>query len=176
VICKRIVFGLFVLALAGSPAAAGSFGAYASRWESDEADDSLGVGARIGFDLVRILELEFHGTRFSDFNVRLPLQGVNVRATAVDGGLRVNLFPSGPLNPYAGAGVSYYFLHSDAGDVDNETGWYAAAGLEFGRDATRFFVEAIWRKLDTSVSLDIFDEDTRFDGLSLDAGAVWRWR
>jgi hypothetical protein len=172
---KRIAPALFTLFLIATPAAAGSFGVYGSYWDTDEADNSIGVGARLGFDFVKILELEFRGTQYPDFNAGVGLGDVDVKATPVDGGLRVNLFPSGPVNPYAGAGVTYMFLHPDQGDMDNETGWYAAAGLELGGDSSRFFVEALWRKLDTSISLGIFDADARFDGVTLNAGGVWRF-
>ena len=171
----RIVLGLFALAMIATPAAAGSFGVHGSHWDTDEADSSLGLGVRLGFDFVKILELEFRGTQYPDFNTDAFLADIDIKATAVDGGLRVNFLPSGPVNPYAGAGVTYYFLDPDQGDMDNETGWYAAAGLELGGDASRFFAEAVWRKLDTSISLGIFDSDAQFDGIAFNAGGVWRW-
>ncbi|MGH9749132.1 MAG: outer membrane beta-barrel protein [Candidatus Polarisedimenticolia bacterium] len=172
---KRVVLALSTLALLATPARAGSFGAYGSHWDTDEADSSLGVGARLGFELVKILELEFRGTQYPDFKTDVALGDVDIKATPVDGGLRVNLLPSGPVNPYVGAGVTYYFLDPDQGDMDDETGWYAAAGLELGGDSGRFFVEALWRKLDTSISFGIFDADAQFDGLAINAGGVWRW-
>ena len=172
---KRIVTALFVLALLATPVRAGSFGVFGSHWDTDEADSSLGVGARLGFDLVKVLELEFRGTQYPDFNAGIGLGDVDIKATPVDGGLRINLLPSGPVNPYVGAGVTYYFLDPDQGDMDNETGWYAAAGLELGGDSSRFFVEALWRKLDTSISLGIFDADAQFDGIAINAGGVWRF-
>jgi outer membrane protein W len=93
----------------------------------------------------------------------------------VDGGLRVNFLPSLAVNPYAGAGVSYFFLESDQGAIDDETGWYAEAGLDFGGKNARVFVEAMWRKLDTQISLGVFDADARFDGTTVNAGFLWRW-
>jgi hypothetical protein len=172
---KRMLVGLAVLLLAPLPSTAGSFGIYGSHWDSDEADSSLGAGVRIGFSFVKFLELEFHGTRFSDFQTDVLLQDVDIRATPVDGGLRVNFLPALAVNPYAGAGVSYFFLESDQGAIDDETGWYAEAGLDFGGRNGRIFVEAMWRKIDTQISLGVFDADARFDGTTVNAGFLWRW-
>jgi len=172
---KRMLIGLFALALFSVPATAGSFGAYGSYWNSEEADKSWGGGARIGFSFVKHLELEFHGTYFPNFDTKLFLQNVGIKATPVDGGLRLNLLPSAIVNPYVGAGVSHYFLDSDQGEIDDQNGWYGEGGLDFGEKNTRAFAEAMWRKLDTDISLGVFDSHTRFDGISFNAGVLWRW-
>ncbi len=172
---KKVLVCAVVAVLCSAPSWAGSFGAYGSYWDSDEADKSLGAGARIGFNFVKFLELEFHGTHYPDFKTSLLLTDVDIKATPVDGGLRVNLLPSAPVNPYVGAGVSYYFLDTDKGNIDNKTGWYGEAGLDLGAKNTRFFAEALWRKLDTSIGLGVFNADTKFDGVAVNSGVVWRW-
>ena len=70
------------------------------------------------------------------------------------------------------------FLTTHPGSVDDETGMYADAGLDFGgaaKDSVRFFTEIMWRKVDTSISFNSFDNDVKLDGFSLSAGATWRW-
>jgi len=79
------------------------------------------------------------------------------------------------LNPYVGAGVSYYFLDSNPGSIENKSGIYGVAGLDFGGKASHFFVEAMWRKLDTTIALNSFNTDAKFDGVAGNAGFVWRW-
>ena len=74
-----------------------------------------------------------------------------------------------------GFGSTTVFPTSSWTLIDNETGWYAEAGLDFGGDNGRFFVEGMWRKLDTSISLGVFDADTKFDGIAANVGVVWRW-
>ena len=172
---KRAVTAFAAVTLFSVPAWAGSFGVYGSYWDSDQADKSEGGGARVGFNLVKFLELDFHGTYYSSFSTDVLGQIVEVKAKPVDGGLRVNLLPGGPINPYVGAGVTYYILDTDRGEIDNQTGIYGQAGLEFGGDSTRFFVEALWRKMDTTVTLSAFDRDTQFDGIAANAGFAWRW-
>jgi hypothetical protein len=172
---KKIATALAAVTLFSVPAWAGSLGVYGSHWNSDQADSSQGGGVRLGFALVKFLELDFHGTSYPSFSTDVQGQSVDVRAQPVEGGLRVNLLPGGPLNPYVGAGVSYFFLDTDMGEIDNTTGIYGQAGLEFGGDGARFFVEALWRKMDTTVTLSAFDRDTGFDGLAANAGFSWRW-
>ena len=174
-ICKRIAITLAALALLVVPAHAGSFGLYGSYWDSNDADSSKGYGVRAGFSFVKRLELDFHGTYYPSFTTDVNGQMVDVKAKPVDGGLRVNLLPDGPLNPYVGAGVSYFSLDTDQGEIDNKTGIYGQAGLEFGGEGSHFFVEALWRKLDTTITLASFDRDTKLDGLAANAGFSWRW-
>jgi hypothetical protein len=172
---KKIVTTLAAGMLLSAPARAGSFGAYGSYWNSDQADSSAGAGARIGFGFVKFLELDFHATDYPSFTTDVGGQSVDVKAMPVDGGLRVNFLPGGPINPFVGAGVTYYFLDTDKGGVDNKAGLYGQAGLEFGGKGPRFFIEALWRKVDAGISLAAFDRDTQFDGLAANAGFAWRW-
>lgn len=173
--CKRMIAPLAAVMLSCAPAWAGSFGFYGSYWNSDQADNSGGGGGRVGFTFVKFLELDFRGTYYPSFTTDVMGQAVEVKAKPVDGGLRLNFLPSGPVNPYVGAGVTYYFLSTDTGAIDNKTGIYGLAGLELGGESKRFFVEALWRKLDTNISLAAFDRDTQFDGITGNVGFVWEW-
>src|SRR6266704_1535760 len=107
---KTIMTALAAGMLFSIPAWAGSLGVYGSYWDSDQADRSWGGGGRVGFSFVKFLELDFHGTYYPNFTTDIGGQSGDVKAKPVDGGLRVNLLPGGPINPYAGAGVTYYFL------------------------------------------------------------------
>ncbi len=172
---KRMVTGLAAFMLFSAPARAGSFGFYGSYWDSDQADSSAGGGGRIGFNFVKFLELEFHGTYYPSFTTDIGGQAVDVKAKPVDGGLRVNFLPSSPINPYVGAGVTRYFLDTDQGGIEDKNGIYGEAGLDLGSGNSRFFIEALWRKVDTQISLASFDRNARFDGIAANAGVVWRW-
>jgi len=172
---KMMVTALAATALLSAPALAGSLGVYGSYWNSDQADNSAGAGGRIGFSFVKVLELDFHGTYYRSFTTDVNGQSVDVKAKPVDGGLRVNFLPSSPINPYVGAGVTRYFLESDQGTIDDKNGIYGQAGIELGSKGSRFFVEALWRKMETHVSLSSFDRNAKFDGIAANAGLVWRW-
>lgn len=172
---KRMVTAFAAVLLLSAPAQAGSFGLYGSYWDSDQADSSTGGGARIGFKFATILEVDFHGTYYPSFTTDVGGQSVDVRAKPLDGGLRFNLLPGGAINPYVGAGVTYYMLDTDKGDIDDKTGVYGQAGLEVGGSGRRFFVEALWRKMESTISLASFDRKAQFDGIAANAGFVWRW-
>jgi len=172
---KRVALCVATSILFAVPSWAGSFGLYGAYWDSDDAGSSWGGGARIGFDFVKYLELEFHGTYYPDFGTDVLGTSFDVTAIPTDGGLRINFLPTKPVNPYIGAGATYYFLDSSEGSLDNTTGWYGEAGLEFGGKNTRFFMEAMWRAMDTTLSFNSFDTDANFDGVSGQVGVNWTW-
>jgi len=46
--------------------------------------------------------------------------------------------------------------------------------VEFG-SKTHIFFEAVWRKMDTTLSFNSFDTNVKFDGWSGDVGFNWSW-
>ena len=171
---KKIVLCTITALLFTVPSWAGSFGVYGSYWDSSDAGSSWGGGVRVGFDFLKFMQLEFHGTYFPSFGTDVLGSNVDVTATPVDGGIRFDFLPDKKINVYAGAGASYYFMDSKDGSMDNTTGWYGEAGLEFGK-TSRFFAEVMWRKMDTTLTIGSFDADAQFDGISAQAGLNWKW-
>jgi hypothetical protein len=157
---KMMLPGLAAGLLISVPVWAGSAGVYGSYWDAKEADDSPGGGAKIGFPFAKVLEVEFRATYYPNLVTDVIGQRIEVKATPLDGGLRVNFLPSAAVRPF---------------EIDNTTGYYEQAGLDFGRAASRFFVEALWRKMDTEVTFMTIGRDVEFDGFAADAGVVWRW-
>ena len=171
---KRFATVLTVLLMSAAvPAFAGSFGVYGSYWDSD-IESVYGGGIRVGFNFLKWMELEFHGTYFTDMSEEDGGVDVEVSTIPVDGGLRFNFLHDRSVNPYAGAGVTYWILDADEVEIDDEFGYYAEAGVEFGK-RTRFFAEAQWRILEANVDDGIDDEDIDFDGFGINAGVNWRW-
>ena len=172
---KRIPVVLLVLIFAAAaPAFAGSFGVYGSYWDGNDPGSTYGGGVRIGFDFLKWMELEFHGTYYSDFSQDISSQDFSLTALPVDGGLRFNLLPKSKVNVYVGGGVTYYFMDTNLGSLDNEFTYYGEGGLEFG-GKTKFFAEALWRSLDTTVNQSTGDTDVDFSGISVNAGINWKW-
>src|SRR5262249_37634368 len=136
---KRWIVGAVAVLMFSAPSWAGSFGVYGAYWDSKDADSSWGGGARVGFSFVKFLELEFHGSYFPNFGADILNSSIDITATPVDGGLRFNILPGKAINPYVGAGASYYFMSSNEGSIDNQTGYYGEAGLEFGGKNTKIF-------------------------------------
>ena len=140
--------------------------------------DRLAVPLRIILAyFMKMLELEFHGTHYPDFRYdQFPGQSIDLAALPVHDGLKLNFMPDKGVNPFVGAGATYYFLSTSPGRVHDQSGVYFDAGLDIGgKGSTRFFAELMWRKVDTSLIFGAFDRDVRFGGLGLNAGATWRW-
>src|SRR5262252_5004925 len=65
---KILLVGIFAMVVtAGIPAHAGTIGVYGAFWDTDDADSSWGGGVRMGFDFLKWMELEFHGTYYPNF-------------------------------------------------------------------------------------------------------------
>src|SRR5262245_19958352 len=176
---KKAILALVVVlaaaAVTATPSYAGSIGVYGSYWDGNDVGSSYGAGVRLGFDMFKWLGLEFHGTYYSDFTQEIDSNDFELTALPVDGGLRINLFGESKFNLYFGAGVTYYFMDTNLGSVDDEFTYYGEGGVEFGSKNTKFFAELLWRDLDTTVDDPSGDDDIDFSGISANAGINWRW-
>lgn len=184
-----VLLAAFVLA---GPLQAGTLHLYLSQWETDEAGDSDGVGAAVAFGLGRTFDLELRGARYDGLeNERLSALGFDssLEAIPLEVGLRLNLGRSF----YVAGGGSYFLLDSDVGAVDDEAGFYGAAGLRLGRGrGLSFFVEGIYHQVEATVTVDAGTVDAGtvenlpdvtlrdpaeigLDGLAVNAGLAWSW-
>jgi len=183
---------LLATTLVAAPAAAGGFGAYGAYWDTDAADQAAGGGLRLGLPLGPVLQLDLGATYYEELvnrpfdalgDVDTPFVENGLQVLPVEAGLRLNLGANGRVNPYLGGGAQYLFLDSDFGDVDDEAGWYARLGAEFGG----FFVEGGYRGVEATVVNDPadfedfddleFEEETEVDlsGAMVNLGYVWRF-
>ena len=174
---KRILTCLAVVLLAGTVSAqAGTFGVFGSYWDSDEADTAAGVGAVVGFNFASRITLEFRGTYFEDFTADEFATTFDVSVIPIDAGIHFDILPDKTVNPYVGGGVTYYLLDTDLGEIDDEAGYYVEAGLDFGGENIRFFVEALYRQAEGTVESGGTDADIDFTGITGNAGVIWRWQ
>ncbi len=172
---KFLLIGIFAMVITAVPAHAGTVGVYGAFWDTDDADSSWGGGVRIGFDFLKWLELEFHGTYYPEFGGDILGSNVDITAMPVDGGLKFKLFPDKNFHLYVGAGATYYFMDSNDLEIDDETGYYAEAGVEFGGEHSRLFFEVMWRAMEASVDAGSSSGDASFDGLTGQIGVNWTW-
>lgn len=173
---KRVLSCLAIVLLAGTVSAqAGSFGVFGSYWDSDEADTAAGAGVLLGFNFASRLTLEFRGTYFEDFSADEFASQFDVSVIPIDAGLRIDILKDKVVNPYIGAGVTYYLLDTDLGEIDDEFGYYGQFGLDFGGENVRFFVEGLYRQAEGTVEDSGNDADIDFTGITANAGIVWRW-
>lgn len=192
---------LTVLALAllvpASSALASGLSIYGSYWDTDALDDTAGAGVKFSIPLGQTLNLDLRGTYYEPFD-RDALQdeiddlfddGPNpdreifdseISIIPLEAGLSFNLGQSS-IQPSIGAGVSYFLLDSDLGEIDDEVGWYANAALNFAsQGSVGFFLEGVYRSAEGEVTEDEDDIDFDrvtfdLDGISANAGVVFRF-
>jgi hypothetical protein len=175
---KKLLLAVPVVLLFAAPAWAGTFGVYGAYYDAggDVEDSTYGAGVRLGFEFVPILELDIHATYFDKFEQDLgPAGTAEFTVMPLDAGIKFNILPKKKFNPYIGAGATYWFLDTNFGSVDDEVGYYALAGVDFGGEKGKFFVEAMYRTLDSTFSDSGGDFDASADGYTLNAGFLWRW-
>lgn len=180
---KTILFAVAALAILAGPASAADFSIFGAYWNTQDADEAAGAGAKLR--LGRFVELR--GTYFSDVTADTEPERFDFEVSAIplEAGLRFDFAEGAAFSPYVGGGASYIMLDTTEGDIDDEVGYYAVLGSEFGqRDSgLSFMAEAIYRNVEATVSEDEdgFPDDIRddvilrLDGLGVNAGIVWRF-
>jgi hypothetical protein len=188
---------LLATSLAAAPAAAGGFSAYGTYWDTDAADSAAGGGLRLGVPLGPVLQFDLGASYYEELvnrpfralgDVETPFVENGLQVWPVEAGLRLNFAEGRRVNPYLGGGAHYLFMDSDFGEVDDEAGWYARLGTEFGEvEGNGFFVEAGYRGVEVTVENDPadfedfddvdFEAETEIDlsGALVNLGYVWRF-
>lgn len=165
---KKILSAAALTLLLAVPAPAAELAGFGAYWSTSDAEDALGVGARL-----RAGYFELRATYFSDVTADTDPEPADFEVSAVplEAGLAYRFPVRGGtiVNPYVGAGLGYYLLDTSFGDIDDESGWYAVAGADFGglAQGLGFLAEGMYRNVETST----FD----LSGFAVNAGIVWRF-
>jgi opacity protein-like surface antigen len=169
---KKWMMAVCTAVMGASLSYGSGLGVFVSQWDPDEdgLDSTTGGGAKLAFG--DTFGLELRGSYFDDDALTL---------IPADIGLFVAI-PLGesPLTIYAQGGATWYFLDSDAGDVDDEVGWYAGGGLELTlADNIALFAEAQYRKLEYTATDDSADDleenDVDVKALTYSGGLLFRF-
>lgn len=186
---RYVMFLLATTLLFGNSAAASEIALYGSYWETDMLGNSagFGIGAGLGGGPVRF---DIRATYFPDLSESFfDLSDLHddgdfaVRALVPELGVSFDFLPDETFRPYLGVGGSYYVLDDSRFEVDDEVGFYGAAGFSVGSESAAFFAEAIYRSVEATVVdddlTDEFELDREvaldLDGLSFNAGVRWRF-
>ena len=126
---------------------------YGTYWDTENA--GYGLGLKYGKSLLDIVSVDGRGgyVVFDDAadTTMVPLE------------VALNLAFPGPISPYAGVGLGYYFIDNPV--LDNAAGYFGQVGLEL----TVF-------KIGAMAELRYMDlEENYFDELSLNIGVLWRF-
>jgi hypothetical protein len=151
-----LVIGICVLA---APAWAGGgfslFGAYS---EVNDDASAPGAGVRLSVGGENWLG-DLTWTWFENQDDVVTIAGIEdgIQVVPTDLGVRYLFDSRGSAKLYVGAGVTFFYVNLDDGNVDNAIGGYAMAGFNFGHGRTMFFAEAIYRYGSTDVSYGAAD-------------------
>lgn len=176
---KTILFAAAALALLAGPAAAADFGVYGAFWDTEDADQALGVGGKLSFG--RIFELR--ASYFSDVttDTEPERRDFEIKALPLEAGLAFKFAQGERFTPYVGGGAGYYLLDTNRFDIDDEVGYYAVLGADIkGGTGLGFMVEGIYRNMEATVRGDLDDNprvddevDLQLGGFGVNAGLVW---
>ena len=176
---KSVLVLVGCLVLSATPTwAGGAFHLFGTYGEVTQVDRSFGFGARgsIGGDR---LVVDLTATWFPSRNGTVVNEDGfviqdDLQIIPFDLGLRYVFAPGSELRPYIGAGVSYVLINLSDGSADDETGYYALAGLIFETGAASgLFAEMIYRNADATVSYSGVDYDRNFGGIAGSFGIFW---
>lgn len=194
---KVLATTTFILLCATAPAAAANFQLYGSWYDTSDVEDTFGGGLAFGVPLgATPLQLTLRGTYYQELTDQ-PLDNLfdddepffedeSLEVIPIEATLQYNFAEGAMFSPWIGAGASYFLLDSTRGgiDVDDETGWHVSVGSRMGqREGVNFFVEGLYRSTEATVrreddidNIDLDEEvDIDLDGISVNAGLLWRW-
>lgn len=161
-----------------SAASAFDLGVFGSFWDTKDADQTYGAGAklRLGF-------LELRATYYADVTADVDPEDLDFEISAIplEAGITLKFLKQAVVSPYVGAGGGYYMLDTNAGDIDDEVGYYLLGGLDIGQGIVAFNVEGVYRYFEATIDegqdFPELEEDVNLDlgGLSINAGVVFRF-
>jgi hypothetical protein len=128
-------------------ARAADFSLFAAGWDTDLLGEGFGGGGRLTFGSSN--QLQVTATWFGTFDEEIF--GTNVEFESFD--LEIDAIPldvgyahsfGGGTGFYLGAGGTLFFLDSDAGDLDEEFGFFGQLGYQW----SNLFIEVLYREVE----------------------------
>lgn len=185
---KRVLIALGMAAVLAAPAFAGGVGVYGAYWDTDDAGDEAGVGAKFAVSLTPEIELELRGTYYKEFATVAAGDEVEIRAYPIDLGLVYRFrLADGRVTPYLGGGGTYYTLSDDLpedtnnrGYENDEFGYFGELGLDIGLpNRSSVFIEALYRtgkaRLDGDGLFGLVRQELNLSGVTAHLGLRLNW-
>jgi hypothetical protein len=176
---------ILVLALSGVAAAqvapapvapAFGLGAHGGVFDPKDGDIDRFGGVHARLRLLPFLALEASAdVRQADFDDDVDILQVPVQFSAL-----LYLIPRGPIQPYIGGGVGYYYVHVDPEGADSDTshdfGYHAGGGIDFPL-SPNWVLHADFRYYALEGSVEGRDlEDIDVDGWQIRGGFTFYFR
>jgi len=174
---RRVILLMAACCVLASPALAGGgvdlYGVYGDvvdgEWE-------FGLGARVSLGGTHWM-VDAAATGFLDVDgvevvPGAPAADETVKYRAFDLGLRYIFYDGHKLRPYVGGGVSYAQASALYVDIDGGVGWYALAGLRYGKTpGIGFMADLVYRWAEVQATYGLISEqDVTIGGLGLQVG------
>ena len=189
----RLLMALVAALFVAGSASAGSIAVYPSYWDTKDAGHAGGLGVNFATPIYKALDFEARVAYYEElkdepldefFSGSSPFE-TGLKATPLELGLRFNFARNNKVwHPWVGAGGSYYMLDTDAGNIDDEIGFYGTFGSTFGDgQGLDFYADISYRRVKGTVS-DLGDLDgdglddsfdVNLDGPVANVGIVWKW-
>jgi len=153
---KTVLVLVGCLVLMTAPAWAGDFSLFGTYGQTNEWNNSFGIGARVSLGGERLM-VDLTATWFPSKNGVVVKEYGNqifdsLQAIPLDIGLRWVFSRGAEVRPYIGAGASYTLISLGSGSVDDEWGWYGIAGLNINAwEGGGFYLEALYRKTEATL-------------------------
>ncbi len=191
---KRLFALMLAAGLCAATASAGGVGAFGSYWDTKDADNGYGGGAKVKMEVMPFVSLEFRGSYFPDLAGDEEGMDFDLRVIPVEAAVVANI-PLLIFDLYAGAGGGGYYMDgtydspTGSGDIDFKIkpGWFLQGGAQMTIfPCVALFAEVVHRWVDFEVDsisgssgsdpvID-FDSDTgSLDGLGANAGVIVKW-
>ena len=173
---------------------AGGPGAYITYIDTDDLDESYGIGAKLDINITENLLVHartaFYDTLGQDIPFRASTLSADLEIVPVEVGVALDLSIADRLVPYIGGGLGWYILEADVAiagrsqeiNIDDELGFYLLGGLRLDvSQGLAFFGEYQYRAVDTTLEGDSFGSrvvgpvDVGLSGSSINVGLMLRW-
>jgi opacity protein-like surface antigen len=183
-----LLLSLPVAAFAGGPSI------YGTLIDTEDLDESYGIGAKVDLDITQRLAIQvrsaFYDTLGKDITLGRNELQTDLEIVPVEAGLTLRIPIQDRVVPYVGAGLGWYILEADVSvngrsqeiNIDDELGYYFLGGLMLDLGpAFSIFGEYQYRDVNTTLSGDSFsnrvggDVDVGLSGSSINAGIMLRW-
>ncbi len=186
---KQVWIALITVSLS-IPAVAGGISGYGSYWDTEDASDGYGAGAKLNVTFAGPIELELRGGYFPDLSEDIPGGDLDLEVIPIEAGLIFRLpVADAAVSPYGGGGVGYYMLELEAEgpggsatlDLDDEVGWYLVGGLTIHlSDTLAIFAEGKYTTIEGTAEnddLDLIEDEFDIDlgGIGANAGLTLLW-
>ena len=139
--------------------------------------DAWGLGAKLDVGLGQLVFLEGRASYYPEFTESIFDEELKISAFPLELGLGVTV-----SNFFASAGLTYFFLDPDQGEMDDSAGFYIAGGFKTGQPKGGFGVygDVMYRVLTSTVKVGddevtISSKDVDLDGIGINLGIVFRF-